>query len=101
MGARSHSVLCNVRLAAVITTCQPTEGSAHGTSGSAAHGAREAVEEEEFPQAWRQGARALRRGRVRGAGRGRGGARLLSVTLGKDLTIGCWIEDQAPSVEVS
>ena len=81
-GARSHSVLRNVRLAAVITTCQPTEASAHGTSGSAAHGAREAVEEEEFPQAWRQGARAPRRGRVHGAGQGRGGARLFNVTLG-------------------
>lgn len=44
----------NVGLATVITACQPTEGSAHGTSGSRAGRTGRGVEEEGSSQ-WRPG----------------------------------------------
>ena len=96
VGARSHSVLRNVRLAAVITTCQPAEGSAHGTSGSQRRRTRGCG-----------GGRSSRRPRDKGSrlpgggGAREGGARLLSVTRGSVPDPKLLERGWGPSVEVS
>ena len=60
MEARSHSVLSNMGLAAVITACQPTEGSAHGTSGSSSAWFAEEGVEEGGSSRWRPGQEGAR-----------------------------------------